>query len=169
MEASGFGDEAVAIQSAFRAKDHEAMIEAVSPGMLDEMAAAGTVEDVRDQVARLEKRYDHAALYSPQLHARAGARAREHAGRDRGVRALVPQVLGDVPTDLVGVLEPGTVSGVQRDQPRVRRVLIDPERQVSARHERCPCRMPGPQEVRRILGSRHVLPSLASAFAQVSR
>ena len=67
MEASGFGDEAAAIQSAFRAKDHEVTIEAVSPGMLDEMAAAGTVEDVRDQVARLEKRYDHAALYSPSF------------------------------------------------------------------------------------------------------
>jgi probable F420-dependent oxidoreductase len=67
MEASGFGDEAAAIQSAFRAKDHEAMIDAVSPAMLDEMAAAGTVGDVRDQVARLEKRYDHAALYSPSF------------------------------------------------------------------------------------------------------
>lgn len=67
MEASGFGDEATAIQSAFRAKDHEAMVDAVSPVMLDEMAAAGTVDDVRDQVARLEKRYDHAALYSPSF------------------------------------------------------------------------------------------------------
>jgi probable F420-dependent oxidoreductase len=67
MEASGFGDEAAAIQSAFRAKDHEAMIDAVSPAMLDEMAAAGSVGDVLDQVARLEKRYDHAALYSPSF------------------------------------------------------------------------------------------------------
>jgi probable F420-dependent oxidoreductase len=67
MEASGFGDEAAAIQSAFRAKDHSAMIDAVSPAMLEQMAAAGTLEDVRDQVARLEKRYEHAALYSPSF------------------------------------------------------------------------------------------------------
>lgn len=67
MEASGFGAEAAAIQTAFRAKDHDAMVSAVSDRMLDEMAAAGTVEDARDQVARLEKRYDQAALYSPSF------------------------------------------------------------------------------------------------------
>ncbi|WP_028652671.1 LLM class flavin-dependent oxidoreductase [Nocardioides halotolerans] len=67
MEASGFGAEAAAIQSAFRAKDHEAMVAAVSGPMLEEMAAAGTPDDVRDQVARLEQRYDHAALYSPSF------------------------------------------------------------------------------------------------------
>jgi probable F420-dependent oxidoreductase len=67
MEASGFGDEAAAIQAAFRTHDHDAMIGAVSPAMLDQMAAAGTLADVRDQVARLEKRYDHAALYSPSF------------------------------------------------------------------------------------------------------
>ncbi|MCW2867878.1 MAG: 5,10-methylenetetrahydromethanopterin reductase [Marmoricola sp.] len=67
MELSGFGEEAAAIQAAFRAEDHEAMVSAVSPAMLEEMAAAGTLSDVRDQVARLEKRYDHAALYSPSF------------------------------------------------------------------------------------------------------
>lgn len=67
MEASGFGDEAAAIQTAFRAKDHEAMVDAVSDQMLDEMAAAGTLEEVRERVALLEKRYDHAALYSPSF------------------------------------------------------------------------------------------------------
>jgi probable F420-dependent oxidoreductase len=67
MEASGFGDEAAAIQAAFRAKDHDAMVAAVSPAMLDQMSAAGSVDDVRDQVAALEKRYDHAALYSPSF------------------------------------------------------------------------------------------------------
>ena len=35
--------------------------------MLEEMAAAGTLDEVRDQVAVLEKRYDHAALYSPSF------------------------------------------------------------------------------------------------------
>jgi probable F420-dependent oxidoreductase len=67
MEASGFGDEAAAIQAAFRAKDHTAMVDAVSDRMLDEMAAAGTLDEVRDRVAVLEKRYDHAALYSPSF------------------------------------------------------------------------------------------------------
>lgn len=67
MDASGFGEEAAAIQSAFRAGDHDAMVAAVSDRMLDEMAAAGSADDVRDQVARLEQRYDHAALYSPSF------------------------------------------------------------------------------------------------------
>ena len=67
MGASGFAEEAAAIQTAFGAKDHEGMVAAVSDSMLAEMAAAGTADDVRDQVARLEKRYDHAALYSPSF------------------------------------------------------------------------------------------------------
>lgn len=67
MEASGFGDEAAAIQTAFRAKDHDAMVAAVSDEMLDQMAAAGTLDEVRERVAHLEKRYDHAALYSPSF------------------------------------------------------------------------------------------------------
>lgn len=67
MEASGFGEEAAAIQAAFRSKDHEAMVDAVSARMLDEMCAAGTLEEVRERVAVLEKRYDHAALYSPSF------------------------------------------------------------------------------------------------------
>lgn len=67
MEASGFGEEAAAIQTAFRAKDHDAMVAAVSDRMLDEMAAAGPLDEVRQRVAVLEKRYDHAALYSPSF------------------------------------------------------------------------------------------------------
>lgn len=67
MEASGFSEEAAAIQAAFRAKDHQAMVDAVSDRMLDEMAAAGTLDEVLERVAVLEKRYDHAALYSPSF------------------------------------------------------------------------------------------------------
>jgi probable F420-dependent oxidoreductase len=67
MESSGFGAEAAAIQSAFRTGDHDAMVAAVSDAMLEEMAAYGTVEEVRQRVARLEKRFDHAALYSPSF------------------------------------------------------------------------------------------------------
>ncbi|MGW6356335.1 LLM class flavin-dependent oxidoreductase [Streptomyces sp. NPDC055092] len=67
MEASGFAAEAAQIQSAFRAGDHQAMIDAVSDKMLERMAAAGTVDEVRDTLPALEARYDHAALYSPSF------------------------------------------------------------------------------------------------------
>ncbi|MFD4972930.1 LLM class flavin-dependent oxidoreductase [Streptomyces sp. NPDC058424] len=67
MEASGFGAEATAIQAAFRAGDHQGMVDAVSDRMLEQMAVAGTVDEVRDALPALEKRYDHAALYSPSF------------------------------------------------------------------------------------------------------
>jgi probable F420-dependent oxidoreductase len=67
MEASGFGAEAAAIRAAFTAGDHRAMTEAVSPAMLDQMAVAGTADEVRDALPALEKRYGHAALYSPSF------------------------------------------------------------------------------------------------------
>jgi alkanesulfonate monooxygenase SsuD/methylene tetrahydromethanopterin reductase-like flavin-dependent oxidoreductase (luciferase family) len=67
MEASGFGAEAAAIRAAFTAGDHQAMTEAVSPAMLDQMAVAGTADEVREALPALEKRYDHAALYSPSF------------------------------------------------------------------------------------------------------
>jgi probable F420-dependent oxidoreductase len=79
MEASGFGAEAAAIQEAFRRKDHDGMVDAVSDAMLAEMAAAGTTEEVRQQVEVLEKRYDHAALYSPSFTIPA-ERVRENTG-----------------------------------------------------------------------------------------
>jgi probable F420-dependent oxidoreductase len=79
MEASGFGAEAAAIQDAFRSKDHDGMVSAVSDAMLDEMAAAGTVDEVRQRVEVLEKRYDHAALYSPSFTIPA-ERVRENTG-----------------------------------------------------------------------------------------
>jgi histidinol-phosphate aminotransferase len=47
--------------------DVDAMVAAVSDRMLDEMAAAGPLEEVRQRVELLEKRYDHAALYSPSF------------------------------------------------------------------------------------------------------
>ena len=67
MEDSGYGAEAQEIRAAFRRKDHKGMIDAVSDAMLDEMAAAGTPHEVREQIARLDRRYDHAALYSPSF------------------------------------------------------------------------------------------------------
>jgi alkanesulfonate monooxygenase SsuD/methylene tetrahydromethanopterin reductase-like flavin-dependent oxidoreductase (luciferase family) len=67
MEAAGFGREATVIRDAFRAGDHQTMIEAVSDTMLAEMAVAGTAAEVRDMLPALERRYDHAALYSPSF------------------------------------------------------------------------------------------------------
>jgi probable F420-dependent oxidoreductase len=67
METAGFGREAAAIRDAFRAGDHRAMTEAVSDPMLGQMAVAGTAAEVRDALPALEKRYDHAALYSPSF------------------------------------------------------------------------------------------------------
>ena len=67
MEASGFARETAEIQAAFQRKDHDGMVAAVSDEMLGQMAATGTPDEVRDQVALLEKRYDHAALYSPSF------------------------------------------------------------------------------------------------------
>ncbi|MCQ4079169.1 LLM class flavin-dependent oxidoreductase [Streptomyces sp. RB6PN25] len=67
MEVSGFAAEAAAIQAAFRAGDHQGMVDAVSDAMLAQMAVAGTVDEVRDALPALEKRYDHAALYSPSF------------------------------------------------------------------------------------------------------
>jgi probable F420-dependent oxidoreductase len=67
MEAAGFGREATTIRDAFRAGDHRAMIDAVSDAMLEEMAVAGTADEVRDALPALEQRYDHAALYSPSF------------------------------------------------------------------------------------------------------
>jgi probable F420-dependent oxidoreductase len=67
MEASGFGAEAATIQSAFRKGDHEAMIASVSDAMIDQMSVAGTPDEVRDKLPEFERRYDHAAVYSPSF------------------------------------------------------------------------------------------------------
>jgi probable F420-dependent oxidoreductase len=67
MEASGFGAETRAVQAAFRRGDHQAMVDAVSDTMVDQMSVAGTPAEVRDQLPALEERYDHCALYSPSF------------------------------------------------------------------------------------------------------
>jgi probable F420-dependent oxidoreductase len=67
LEASGFGPEAEWIRDAFAARDHEAMIDAVSDEMLDAMGVAGTPEQVRAGIARRAADFDHVALYSPSF------------------------------------------------------------------------------------------------------
>lgn len=67
MERSGFGRETAVIQDAFRERNYDSMIDAVSDDMIDQMSVAGTAAEVRAALPALEKRYDHAALYSPSF------------------------------------------------------------------------------------------------------
>lgn len=67
LEASGFAAEAEAIRAAFKERDHDAMIAAVSDAMIDAMAVAGTPDQVRAGITRREADFDHVALYSPSF------------------------------------------------------------------------------------------------------
>lgn len=67
LEASGFAAEAERIRDAFTNRDYEAMIDAVSDDMLDDIGVAGTPDQVRAGVARRENDFDHVALYSPSF------------------------------------------------------------------------------------------------------
>jgi probable F420-dependent oxidoreductase len=61
----GFGAEAAVIQEAFGRRDLDAMIAAVPDRMVDELAVAGTPDDVRTQLRRYDGLLDHAVLYVP--------------------------------------------------------------------------------------------------------
>lgn len=61
----GFGDEALAIQEAFRARDADGMLSAVTDEMIDSMAVTGTAQQVRDGLRRYDGTLDHTILYSP--------------------------------------------------------------------------------------------------------
>ncbi len=67
LAASGFDAEAARIREAFAARDHAAMIEAVSDDMIDAIGVAGTPDQVRAGIARREDDFDHVALYSPSF------------------------------------------------------------------------------------------------------
>ena len=67
FEASGFATEAAQIRKAFTDRDHNAMLDAVSDGMLDAIGVAGTPDQVRAGIARRENDFDHLALYSPSF------------------------------------------------------------------------------------------------------
>jgi probable F420-dependent oxidoreductase len=65
LDRIGFGKEAAAVREAFARRDEEAMIAAISERMVDELAVAGTPDDVRDQLRRYDGLLDHAVLYVP--------------------------------------------------------------------------------------------------------
>jgi alkanesulfonate monooxygenase SsuD/methylene tetrahydromethanopterin reductase-like flavin-dependent oxidoreductase (luciferase family) len=56
-----------AIASAFKQGDFTAMTEAVSDAMLDEIAIAGTPDEVRGQLEQWRDLSDHVLLYSPSV------------------------------------------------------------------------------------------------------
>jgi probable F420-dependent oxidoreductase len=75
FDVCGFAREAEAIQEAFRARDIEAMVGAVSDEMVDELAIAGTPRQVRDGLSRFDGVVDHVVLAPPSFRispARAG-------------------------------------------------------------------------------------------------
>jgi probable F420-dependent oxidoreductase len=67
LEASGFAGEARRIREAFAARDHRAMVDAVTDEMLDAIAVAGTPDQVRAGIARRQADFDHVSLYSPSF------------------------------------------------------------------------------------------------------
>lgn len=67
LELSGFGAEAEAIQTAFAARDFEAMTAAVTDEMIDEMCAAGTAEEVAAKLREKAELFDHVVVYPPSF------------------------------------------------------------------------------------------------------
>ncbi len=65
LDHCGFGAEAEAIRTAFRARDAEAMVAAVSDEMIDAMAVTGTADQVREGLRRYDGTLDHTIVYSP--------------------------------------------------------------------------------------------------------
>lgn len=63
----GFGSEAEAIQAAFRARDVDAMVGAVTEAMVDEFAVAGTPDQVRAGLRRFDGIADQIVLSPPSF------------------------------------------------------------------------------------------------------
>ncbi|HJL61136.1 MAG TPA: LLM class flavin-dependent oxidoreductase [Pseudomonadales bacterium] len=67
LEPNGWQAAGEKIASAFRAQDFKAMAEAVTDEMIDEIAIAGTADEVRDQVTQWHDVSDHSILYTPSI------------------------------------------------------------------------------------------------------
>jgi probable F420-dependent oxidoreductase len=67
FEHCGFGREAEAIQGAFRARDVDGMLGAVTEAMVDEFAVAGTPQQVRDGLRRFDGIADQIVLSPPSF------------------------------------------------------------------------------------------------------
>ncbi len=65
VELEGFTADAAAIRDAWKARDHAAMIDAVTPAMLERMAVAGTPDEAREQITAFHGLYDRLCCYVP--------------------------------------------------------------------------------------------------------
>ncbi|HMI72911.1 MAG TPA: LLM class flavin-dependent oxidoreductase, partial [Solirubrobacteraceae bacterium] len=65
FDACGFASEAEAVRAAFAAGDVEAMVGAVTEAMVDELAVAGTPDEVGEQLRRFDGVVDEVVLSPP--------------------------------------------------------------------------------------------------------
>ncbi len=72
LEPHGWKAQGEAIAAAFKAGDFAAMAAAVTDEMIDEIAIAGTPDEVRDQLKAWEGLAEHVILYSPSVGLRGG-------------------------------------------------------------------------------------------------
>jgi probable F420-dependent oxidoreductase len=72
VELHGFAEPVAAIRDAWKRRDHEAMIDAVTPEMLAVMAVAGTPEEAREQMRGFHGLYDRLLCYVPSYGLTAG-------------------------------------------------------------------------------------------------
>ncbi|MEM8766191.1 MAG: LLM class flavin-dependent oxidoreductase [Pseudomonadota bacterium] len=72
LEPHGWKAQGEAIASAFKAGDYASMAAAVTDEMIDEIAIAGTPDEVRDQLKAWEGLAEHVILYSPSVGLRGG-------------------------------------------------------------------------------------------------
>ena len=77
LEPHGWREHGEAIAAAFRAGDFKAMSAAVTDEMVDQIAIAGTPDEVRDQIKQWDSLADHVILYSPSVGIR-GERVQEN-------------------------------------------------------------------------------------------
>lgn len=67
LDTIGFAAEGEAIRAAFARRDLDAMVATVPDRMIDALAVAGTLADVRSALRRYEGLLDHAILYTPSF------------------------------------------------------------------------------------------------------
>ncbi len=67
LEPHGWTAHGEAIAAAFRQGDFSAMAAAVTEEMIDEIAIAGTADEVRDQIKQWDELADHVLFYSPSI------------------------------------------------------------------------------------------------------
>ncbi len=72
LDVHGWREQGESIAAAFRKGDFAAMAAAVTDEMIDEIAIAGTPDEVRDQLEQWQGFADHVLLYSPSVGLRGG-------------------------------------------------------------------------------------------------